>query len=237
MYETVNANTGLFDVIIVDEASQCVPEALPLFQLGKRLIVVGDDKQISPEAVGINQEQVQQLMRTWLADFDHADSFGPDTSLFDHCQIRFQNRISLREHFRCMPEIIRFSSTLCYIDNPLIPLRQYTPDRLEPLQSVFVETGYREGVGQRVINQPEAEAIVEEIKKCCENQKYSDKSIGVIVLQGTEQGIKAYWWTLSAQKQWKSTISSAVTHPVFKGMRKTSSFSAWWPRPMSNSLL
>jgi very-short-patch-repair endonuclease len=87
-----------------------------------------------------------------------------------------------------MPEIIRFSSTLCYIDNPLIPLRQYTPDRLEPLQSVLVETGYREGVGQRVINQPEAEAIVETIKKCCENPKYSDKSIGVIVLQGTRQG-------------------------------------------------
>ncbi len=188
VYETVNAGSGLFDVIIVDEASQCGPEALPLFQLGKRLIVVGDDKQVSPEAVGINQEQVQQLMRTWLADFDHADSFGPDTSLFDHCRIRFQNRISLREHFRCMPEIIRFSSTLCYIDNPLIPLRQYTPDRLEPLQSVLVKTGYREGVGQRVINQPEAEAIVEEIKKCCENQKYSGKSIGVIVLQGTGQG-------------------------------------------------
>jgi very-short-patch-repair endonuclease len=51
-----------------------------------------------------------------------------------------------------------------------------------------VETGYREGVGQKVINQPEAEAIVETIKKCCENPKYSDKSIGVIVLQGTGQG-------------------------------------------------
>ncbi|MCW5212231.1 AAA family ATPase, partial [Desulfobulbus sp. TB] len=189
VYETVNAGSGLFDVIIVDEASQCGPEALPLFQLGKRLIVVGDDKQVSPEAVGINQVQVQQLMRTWLADFDHADSFGPDTSLFDHCRIRFKNRISLREHFRCMPEIIRFSSTLCYTDNPLIPLRQYTPDRLEPLQSVFVETGYREGSGQRVINQPEAEAIVETIKKCCENEKYSNKSIGVIVLQGIGQGI------------------------------------------------
>ena len=188
VYETVNAGSGLFDIIIVDEASQCGPEALPLFQLGKRLIVVGDDKQVSPEAVGINQAQVQQLMRTWLAGFDHADSFGPDTSLFDHCRIRFKNQISLREHFRCMPEIIRFSSTLCYTDNPLIPLRQYTPDRLEPLQSVFVETGYREGVGQRVINQPEAEAIVETIKKCCENPKYLDKSIGVIVLQGTGQG-------------------------------------------------
>jgi very-short-patch-repair endonuclease len=187
VYETVNAGSGLFDVIIIDEASQCGPEALPLLQLGKRLIVVGDDKQVSPEAVGIDQAQVQQLMRTWLDGFVHADSFGPDTSLFDHCRIRFQNRISLREHFRCMPEIIRFSSELCYTDNPLIPLRRYLPDRLEPLQSVLVKTGYREGNGQRVINRPEAEAISEKVKQCCADERYQGKSMGVIVLQGTAQ--------------------------------------------------
>ncbi|MCI5162304.1 MAG: hypothetical protein D3917_09860, partial [Candidatus Electrothrix sp. AX5] len=184
VYETVNAGSGLFDVIIVDEASQCGPEALPLFQLGKRLIVVGDDKQVSPEAVGIDKEQVQQLRHTWLTGFDYADSFDLETSLFKHSERLFKNQISLREHFRCMPEIIRFSSTLCYIDNPLIPLRQYTPDRLEPLQSVFVETGHLEGSGQRIINRPEAEAIAEKVKLCCVDERYQGKSMGVIVLQG-----------------------------------------------------
>ncbi len=186
VYETVNAGSGLFDAIIVDEASQCGPEALPLFQLGKRLIVVGDDKQVSPEGVGIDQTQVQQLMRTWLHDFPFAKSFGPDRSLFKLCEILFKNQICLREHFRCMPEIIRFSSKLCYKGN-LIPLRRYLPDRLEPLQSVFVETGYREGDGQRVINRPEAEAIAETVKNCCEDERYQGKSMGVIVLQGAAQ--------------------------------------------------
>lgn len=186
VYETVNAGSGLFDVIIVDEASQCGQEALPLFQLGKRLIVVGDDKQVSPDLVGIDREQVQQLRQTWLTGFDHADSFDLESSLFDHGDIRFKNKITLLEHFRCVPEIIRFSSKLCYKGN-LIPLRRYLPDRLEPLQSVFVETGYREGDKQRVINRPEAEAIAETVQKCCADERYQGKSMGVIVLQGAAQ--------------------------------------------------
>ncbi len=187
VYETVDAGAGIFDVIIVDEASQCGPEGLPLLYLGKRVLIVGDDKQISPEAVGINREHVQQLMRNYLYDFSHADSFDVESSLFDHGRIRFSNRISLREHFRCMPEIIRFSNDLCYSTDPLIPLRQYPPDRLEPLKAVAVQNGYREGIGNRVINRPEAEALVDAIEECCKDDRYQDMTMGVIVLQGEAQ--------------------------------------------------
>ncbi len=187
VYETVDAGAGIFDVIITDEASQCGPEALPLMYLGKRILVVGDDKQISPEAVGVNREKIQQLMREYLYDFDHADSFDVENSLFDHCRIRFSNAINLREHFRCMPEIIRFSNDLCYSTSPLIPLRQFLPDRLEPLKITTVKNGYRKGTGNRVFNSPEAEALVEAIQKCCEDPRYSDMTMGVIVLQGEAQ--------------------------------------------------
>ena len=187
VYETVDAGAGIFDVIIVDEASQCGPEGLPLMYLGKRILVVGDDKQISPEAVGVNREQVQHLMRNYLYDFDHVDSFDVESSLFDHGRIRFSNRISLREHFRCMPEIIRFSNDLCYRTDPLIPLRQYPPDRLEPLKVTTIPNGYREGKGNRVINRPEADALVEAIEKCCNDDRYQGMTMGVIVLQGEAQ--------------------------------------------------
>ncbi|MBN2287626.1 MAG: AAA family ATPase [Tissierellales bacterium] len=187
VYETVDAGSGIFDVIIVDEASQCGPEGLPLLYLGKRILVVGDDKQISPEAVGIDRNQVQQLMRNFLFDFKHADSFDVENSLFDHGRIRFSNRISLREHFRCMPEIIRFSNDLCYGTDPLIPLRQYPPDRLEPLKTIAVPSGYREGAGSRVINRPEADIIAETIENCCKDDRYQGMTMGVIVLQGDAQ--------------------------------------------------
>ncbi len=189
VYETIDAQPGLFDVVIVDEASQCGPEALPLLYLGERVLVVGDHKQISPEAVGSSPAQVHSLAREYLYDFEHADAFDLLTSFFNHGDIRFggASRIVLREHFRCMPEIIRFSNDLCYSETPLIPLRQYPPQRLEPLCSRYVADGYREGDGSNVINRPEAEALVKEVVKCCADSRYGSATMGVITLQGNSQ--------------------------------------------------
>ena len=187
VYETVRPEPELFDVVIVDEASQCGPEALPLIYLAKRILVVGDDKQISPDAVGINRDYMHRLMREYLFDFVHSDSFDVENSLFDHGLRRFKNRISLREHFRCMPEIIRFSNDLCYHTDPLIPLRRYPPERLEPIKATYVSSGYREGQHNRVINRPEAESLVDTVVTCCTDERYENKTMGVIILQGELQ--------------------------------------------------
>ncbi|HID07639.1 MAG TPA: DUF559 domain-containing protein, partial [Armatimonadetes bacterium] len=123
-----------------------------------------------------------------LHDFRFKSSFDVESSLFDHGKLRYgTRRITLREHFRCMPEIIRFSNDLCYTDTPLIPLRQYSRDRLIPLQRFFVVDGYREGSGNRAINRPEAKAIVEKIVELCSDDRYSKKTMGVVVLQGDAQ--------------------------------------------------
>jgi len=86
-----------------------------------------------------------------------------------------------------MPEIIRFSNDLCYYTDPLIPLRQYPPDRLEPIKTVHVLSGYRDGRNNNVINRPEAEALVDKIVDCCTDERYRGKSMGVIILQGQAQ--------------------------------------------------
>ena len=188
IWDTVDPAPGIFDVVIIDEASQCGPEALPLFYLGKKVLIVGDDKQISPDAVGLPLDAVHRLMNDFLYDFDFKDSFAVQSSLFDHGKRLYdEGHITLREHFRCMPEIIRFSNGLCYSDTPLIPLRQYGPDRLNPLERVFIESGYREGFGNRVVNRPEADAIVEKILELCDDGRYSEKTMGVVVLQGEAQ--------------------------------------------------
>ena len=150
---------------------------------------MGDDKQISPDAVGVQLADVHRLMHEHLGDFVHRASFDIESSLFDHAKLRYgTSRITLREHFRCMPEIIRFSNELCYADTPLIPLRQYGPDRLPPTKHFFVSGGYREGEGNRVINRPEAEAIVDKIEEMCADPKYNGKTMGVVILQGEAQG-------------------------------------------------
>jgi len=188
VWDTVYPAPAMFDVIIVDEASQCGVEALPLFYLGKKILIVGDDKQISPDAVGLPRDSVHRLMEEFLHDFHFKSSFDIESSLFDHGKLRYgTRRITLREHFRCMPEIIRFSNDLCYSDTPLIPLRQYGPNRLPPLEHVFLSVGYREGSNNRTINRPEAEAVVERIAEMCDDSRYNDRTMGVVVLQGEAQ--------------------------------------------------
>ncbi|MFZ5447067.1 MAG: AAA domain-containing protein [Thermodesulfobacteriota bacterium] len=188
LWETVEAVPGLFDTIIIDEASQAGIESLVLLLLGKRIIVVGDDKQNSPEAVGVLEDDIARLVREHLEEFHFRYEYRPDTSLFDHAERAFGNLISLREHFRCVPEIIRFSNDLCYREAPLIPLRQAPPERLSPLRHTFVPNGTCQGDGQRIRNLPEAEELVLTIKQCLEDEAYEGKSMGVIVLQGKAQG-------------------------------------------------
>lgn len=187
LWETADPEPGLFDTIIIDEASQAGLDSLILFFLAKRVIVVGDDKQNSPEAVGIPEEDIARIAREHLREFQFRDEFRPDTSLFDHAERAFGNLISLREHFRCVPEIIRFSDDLCYTDAPLIPLRQAPPDRLPPLQSAYVPDGQCEGQGQRVMNRAEAESLVRQVLRCISDSAYDGKRMGVIVLQGHAQ--------------------------------------------------
>jgi very-short-patch-repair endonuclease len=186
--ETIRPGTDLFDVVIVDEASQSGPEALLLAYMAKKVVVVGDDKQISPTHLGIDREDVHHIRERHLQDLPHKDSYGVDHSFFDLAEIRYPGRIRLREHFRCMPEIIQFSNNLCYQAEPLIPLRQYGAERLSPVVGAqYVSAGYLKGSGHTVVNPAEAEALVAWIVRALADPQYKQKSFGVISLLGEPQ--------------------------------------------------
>ena len=185
--ETTKPAPNLFDVAIIDEASQSGPEALFLQYIARKIVVVGDDQQISPESVGVDRSAVDALKQRYIRDLEHRDAMGVDDSFFNQAEIRFAGRIRLREHFRCMPEIIQFSNTLCYQAEPLVPLRQYGSQRLTPVLTRHVPDGYAKGSGDRVVNQPEADAIVDQVSKCLADPAYDGKSFGVICLQGNAQ--------------------------------------------------
>ncbi|MDR1702735.1 MAG: hypothetical protein LBR56_08150, partial [Sporomusaceae bacterium] len=187
--ETIAMKPGIFDVVIVDEASQSGPEALLLQYIAKKIVVVGDSKQISPSFIGITKNDVDLLRERLISDLPFADVIGVENSFFDQAFIRYKGQICLREHFRCMPEIIQFSNDLCYTDTPLIPLKQYGAGRLAPtVGTKYIEGAVQTGKSPRVTNPAEAEAIVNFIAACCADEKYAGKTFGVISLLGDEQG-------------------------------------------------
>lgn len=187
--EMIDAQPDLYDMVIADEASQLGVDSLFLFYVAKRIIVVGDDQQISPEGVGVPEDAITSLLSKHLQGFQHAAALGRDSSLYDNARIRFNQNIVLREHFRCVPEIIQFSNDLCYASQgtPLDPLRNDPDRRLDPLVVRHVSDGYRQGGHTNAQNLPEADAIVGQIRACLEDSRYDGKSMGVISLQGETQ--------------------------------------------------
>jgi very-short-patch-repair endonuclease len=164
-------------------------ESLFLSYIAKKMVVVGDDQQISPYGVGIADEDVAGLQHHYLEGIPHHHALSAQSSLYGNAKIRFGQNIVLREHFRCMPEIIQFSNDLCYASHgtPLDPLRAYPANRLKPLVVRHVPEGYRTGSTQNALNEPEADAVVAQIIACLDDPRYAGRTMGVISLQGEAQ--------------------------------------------------
>ncbi|MDX6333969.1 MAG: hypothetical protein QOG05_1309 [Streptosporangiaceae bacterium] len=178
-----------FDVLIVDEASQIGLTALPLLALARKTIVVGDDKQTSPENVGLDRQQVFDLLDEHLARVPkYRTLFDPDNSLYDIAFQKFPGVVMLTEHFRCLPQIIGFSNAHAY-SGRIIPLRDQAPrPGWSALGAVRVLDGYRDGM----VNEPEADAVVDLAAEICADPEYDGMDMGVISLLGSTQS-KLIW--------------------------------------------
>jgi very-short-patch-repair endonuclease len=184
--EQFRGGEQLFDVVIVDEASQADIFALPVLSLAKRAVVVGDDQQIGPQLVGMPTDRVHALIGAHLAQVPSGAHFDTESSLYDHAVRRSPERILLTEHFRCVPAIIAFSSEH-YYDGKIQPLRADQPAGIGPaVNAVFVPGGLREqrpDFGE--VNVPEAEALVTRLAGIVADPGYAGKTIGVVSLLST----------------------------------------------------
>lgn len=188
--EQLPPDLAVFDLAVIDESSQSDITALPAIMRAKKVLIVGDDKQVSPTPIGIEAKKVTQLALTYLSGLPFKDQMDPATSLYELGGMIFPGKtVMLREHFRCVEPIIRFSSK--FYPKPLIPLRiPKASERLNPpLIDMYVPFGIRDG---RKRNRAEAEVIVSEIAKVVADPQFSKRSIGVISLLGHEQARLIY---------------------------------------------
>ncbi|SLM32104.1 putative DNA helicase [Desulfamplus magnetovallimortis] len=184
--ESLPSDFGSFDLVIIDEASQSDITALPAILRAKKLLIVGDDKQVSPTAAFLAEEKILQLKHNFLREQPFAELLLPGISVYDLANAVFPGqRIMLTEHFRCVEPIIRFS--MQFYNEPLIPLRipKSSEKLTPPLVDVYVKGGQRDDRSK--INEVEAEGIISEIKAVVANPKYKGRSIGVISLIGAQQ--------------------------------------------------
>lgn len=180
-----------FDLVIIDEASQSNIMALPVVLRGRKLLIVGDDRQVSPTAVGIDESAVTRLRSIHLSGQHLADQIDPATSLYELGGMALPGQVTvLREHFRCVEPIIRFSSR--FYKGGLVPLRLPPPsERLDPpLIDILVRDGARRGN----VNRAEAAVIVDQVRAIIADplMRAAKRSIGVISLHAAAQAKLIY---------------------------------------------
>ena len=184
VFDTLNPVENKFDIIIIDEASQSDISSLILLYMAKKVIIVGDDKQVSPSDVGVNIDKINMFRRKYIkGKVANDDLYGIRASLYSIVSTTFQP-ISLREHFRSVPEIIGYSNKTSY-DNQILPLRDSNSSILKPAIIEHKVAGKRDEKSK--INRVEAETIVSLIEACLAMKEYKNSTFGVISLLGDEQ--------------------------------------------------
>ena len=191
-YESFDPRETKFDVVIIDEASQSDVTALAALYLGCEHVVVGDKEQVTPDAVGQRVDEVQRLIATDLQGIPNSHLYDGQTSIYDLAETAFGGVVALREHFRCMPEIIEFCNNLSY-SHTIRPLREPLSASVRPALVAHRVHGFRDERGK--LNQVEAEEIASLVVACLNEPGYTlnesgrPTTFGVISLLGDEQAL------------------------------------------------
>jgi len=172
--QAVPLEPDLFDLVVVDEASQCtLTNLLPLLYRGRRLVVIGDPRQLSAiPTIPASEENVlarKFKVEAWMTTLGHCTNNVYDTAeqALPH---RGADVTMLTDHFRSHPLIIGFSNREVYQRQLRI---QLDPTRVRHLERfgggvhVRAVTGHAErgDNGRSWRNRDEAKAVVELIRE------------------------------------------------------------------------
>lgn len=172
---------GLFDYLIVDEASQCnQATTLHLAYRAKRMVVVGDRQQLKNANVRFLSDSLVRMLlsKHGLDKHPRADFLHGRESLLALSEAGANTTSFLNEHFRCEPPIITWSNENFYAGRLriLTPIR---PRRFVPVAEVRLVSGADDDPELKV-NRIEAHAVIAEVKRLIDSGEAEDLDIGII---------------------------------------------------------
>jgi very-short-patch-repair endonuclease len=176
---------GFFDLVVIDEASQCdIASALPLLFRARRAVIIGDPLQLKHVSTVVPQQDRLLLAAHGLAEGRAAWAYSVN-SLFDLARglSHHEDIVNLRDHHRSHRDIISFSNRHFYRGRLRIAtdheaLRR--PQRGAPaVRWIDVRGKVARPSGGGALNPKEAEATVAELRKLIVAQGY-DGAVGVV---------------------------------------------------------
>ncbi len=179
--------SGLFDILIIDEASQSdIPSCLPLLFRAKHAVIIGDPLQLS-QITNIKSTVDRQLLRQHKLDSSDADHLVyTENSMFSAAQRILPRTAScfLSNHYRCHPDIINFANSSEWYNEQLNVLTDEgslkRPDYWEHgIEWIDVSSGMKGSYRHDYILDAEVEKIVDLVKQLLEENDY-DGTVGVV---------------------------------------------------------
>jgi very-short-patch-repair endonuclease len=146
-----------FDLLIIDEASQCDISSLNLIFRCKKSIIVGDENQtsVSIDSMEFPIEKTNQALDRYLISHPFKQQFNinnKNNSIYTLSGVIYPNIVVLKEHFRCLPEIIGFSNKYIY-NRDIIPLKSITHKTYgDPLQLHYVTEDMADESKPQIVN-------------------------------------------------------------------------------------
>ena len=177
----------LFDMVIIDEASQCdIASALPLVMRTKQLVVIGDPMQLRHiSAVKVEEEQ-EIKQKLGLANSQYVKY--AECSLYDYCKDYISNvnngqsaPYMLRYHYRCYSPIIGYSNDMFYGGMMGARLEVRTDTRKlkgNPQGIVLVDVKGKQVNDNVNVNEAEAKKSIELAVQAAKS--YPDVTIGIV---------------------------------------------------------
>ena len=186
--QSIPMQPEVFDLLVIDEATQCtLTNLLPMIYRAKRIVVIGDSQQL-PAIGTIGHEAERSLAATfnvteWLELLGHAGNDVYKTAV--HCiPGRRSDVIPLLEHYRSHPLIIGFANQHIY--QKKLRLRR-DPDQAKNVpygagvHGKQVKGYCKRGPQDRSwINLPEVDAVCERVKQLRECEGFGSFDIGVV---------------------------------------------------------
>ena len=172
---------GLFDVVIIDEASQCdIASCFPILYRAKKAVVVGDDKQL-PHLSFLEKAKEQSFLSQYGINDRYQLMWRFRTnSMFDLANYYSMHPVLLDEHFRSLPPIINYSNKEFY--GGRIRVMRRNDNTKKVLETVVVPDGKVDFDATR--NLPEIEALVKRLHEIVveDERKNPERpvSIGII---------------------------------------------------------
>lgn len=177
----------LFDMVIIDEASQCdIASALPLIMRTKQLVVIGDPMQLR-HISAVKVEEEQEIKKKLGLANSHYVKYA-ECSLYDYCKDYISSVTSgqsvtymLSYHYRCYPSIIGYSNDMFYggvMGQRLVVKTDTSRLKGNPQGVVLVNVNGKQVNDNVNINEAEAKKSIELAVKAA--QSYPDITIGIV---------------------------------------------------------